>query len=260
MIAIDHLKHTNMARYQSTYGTMAATAPAPKRGVLDWIGRYWFQIFLILLCLHVFLQKDITVRVNMRSLSSALEPALNGKAVPASLKGASTFSLLDPTAVTGSSSASGSAFYYLLNPKAAKRDAIPRDVLSAELDQSRKLVERFAKVALTESDKFKLPAAIILAQAILGSQNGQSELTKERKNYFTQVSDGEYQRFHSAWESFREHSKAMSGVEQLKNIPLTDYKGWAKGLQESGFSSDRDYARNLVRIVELLDLDQFDRV
>ncbi|MBK6621906.1 MAG: glucosaminidase domain-containing protein [Saprospirales bacterium] len=252
-----------MARYYSTYGTMAATAPAPKKGIIEWIGKYWFQIFLVLLCLHVFLQKDISIRVNMRSLGSALESGMEGKALPASLysaASASTFSLMDPGAGKGASGAS--AFYYLLNPKAAKKDEIPRDMLEQELDRSRKLVERFARVALTERSKFHIPAAILLAQAILASENGQSPLVKDGNNYFALTKEGEYRRFQSAWEGFREHSKVMGGEEYkaLQKIPLTDYKGWAKGLQESGFSAERDYAKNLVRIVELLDLDQFDKV
>ena len=250
-----------MAHHYSTYATMAATAPAPRTGIFDWIGKYWFQIFLVLLGLYVFLQKDISVRVNMRSLGSALESGAEGYALPASLKssGASTFSLLD-TGTGGK--ASGSAFFYLLNPKAAKRDAIPREALEQELDRSRKLVERFAKVALTERSKFKIPAGIILAQAILATENGQNPMVKEEKNYFAQTDGGSLRHFSSAWESFREHSKVIGGEEfqSLRKIPLTDYKGWAKGLEDSGFSSDRDYARNLVRIVELLDLDQFDRV
>lgn len=248
-----------MARYQSTYGTMTAAARVPRRGIFDWIGRNWFQIFLIVLGLYVFLQKDITVRVNMRSLGSAMEPAMEGKAIPASLNGPSAFSLLNTAGGSTEAKGTESAFYYLLNSKAAKKDGIPREVLDQELERSRKLVERFARVALTERSKFNLPAAIILAQAILESQNGQNSLAKEKNNYFAQTAGGDYRRFYSAWESFREHSKEMSTVKPVMAIPLTDYKGWATGLQEAGLSADRDYARKLVRIVELLDLDQFDR-
>jgi len=248
-----------MARYHSTYGTMAAAAPVPRRGIFDWIGKNWFQIFLLVLALYIFLQKDITIRVNMRSLGSAVAPAMEGRAVPASLGGPSTLSLLGAEGLSTNASAEGNAFFYLLSPKAAKRDGVPREVLDRELERSRKLVERFARVALTERSKFGLPAAIILAQAILESHNGQNSLAKDKYNYFGQMADGDYRRFHSAWESFREHSKEMSTVGPVRAIPLTDYKGWATGLQKAGFSSDRDYAKKLVRIVELLDLDQFDR-
>ncbi|MBK7407400.1 MAG: glucosaminidase domain-containing protein [Saprospirales bacterium] len=259
-----------MAHYQSAYGTMAAAAQAPRRGVIDWIGKYWFQILLVLLGLHTFLQRDISIRVNMRSLSSlestSGERAAEGamKVLPASLKSSArpaAFSLLDRGG-SGENTRQGAAFYYLLNPKAAKKDNVARDILVQELERSRKLVERFAKVALAERAKFNLPAGIIMAQAILSSQNGASPLVSEGNNYFGQMDGKKVRHFHSAWESFREHSLTMRGneLEALQRIPLTDYKGWAKGLQELGFSAEPDYAKNLVRIVEILDLDQFDRV
>ena len=273
--------HNKMASYQSNYNAMAATAPAPKRGVIDWIAKYWFQIFLVALVLHVFLQKDISIRVNMRSLS-ALEESASVQALPASLNTGSTpaaLSMVSNTSIFDRNEKEKSAFYYLLNPKEAKRDQVPREVLVQELERSRQIVERFAKVALAEREKFNLPAGILLAQSILGSQNGDSPLAREGNNYFVQVGgancrdgnsvtlkmDGkkvEARKFHSAWESFREHSLNMNSPEYqtLQRIPLSDYKAWATGLQELGFSKDRDYAKNLVRIMEILDLDQFDRV
>lgn len=271
-----------MASYQSTYGTMAATAPAPRKGILEWIGKYWFQIFLVLLGLQIFFQKDISIRVNMRTLDR-VEDGISDrggeqvvKALPASLISSAapaTFSLLDQ----GSSRVNAreaSPFYYLLNPKAARKDDVPRDLLIQELEHSRKLVERFAKVALAERSKYNLPASVILAQAILGSQNGDSPLAQEANNYFEQTGDGEsvtlkvngqkvnVRRFYSAWESFRENSKVLrsSQFETLQQIPLTDYKSWAAGLQELGFSQAPDYAKHLVRLIEILDLDQFDKV
>jgi hypothetical protein len=251
-----------MARYQSAYATMAAAAPASRKGLLDWIGRYWFQHFLIFLALHIFLRKDISVQVNMKSLGSALESGYDDraggkvKAMPASL------SLGDQLFSNGDAPDQGRAFFYLLYPKAARKDRAPREMLEAELEKSRKLVERFARVALTERSKFNIPASIVLAQAILCSQNGESPYVKKGNNYFAlPAKSGEYRTFHSAWESFREHSKLMRAREfdSLQRIPLTDYKAWAAGLEDAGFSPERDYARNLVRIIELLDLDQFDR-
>lgn len=241
---------------------MAASAPASRKGLSDWIGRYWFQLFLIFLALHIFLRKDISVQVNMKSLGSVLESGYGEKtggkvkAIPASL------SLADQLFSRGGTPDQSRAFYYLLYPKAAQKDGAPRAMLEGELEKSRKLVERFARVALTERSKFNIPASIVLAQAILCSQNGESPSVKKGYNYFALTAkSGEYRSFHSAWESFREHSKRMRAgdFESLQRVPLTDYKAWASGLEDAGFSPERDYARNLVRIIELLDLDQFDK-
>lgn len=274
-----------MAGYQSSYAGMANRTPAPRKGFIEWIGRYWFQIFLILLGLHVFFQKDISVNVNMRSLGESSGVDRGGvRVLPASLKGGSAFSTLSladhlyPSKTRKVASGESAAFFYLLYPKAARADRVPREMLDQELEKSRKLVERFAKVALTERAKYNIPASIIMAQAILASHNGGSALVAEANNYFAIPASGKCKKgacvevdwngekikvrtFHTAWESFREHSLILrSGAyDSLQAIPLSDYKGWAKGLQGLGFSPDKDYARNLVRIIELLDLDQFDR-
>jgi flagellum-specific peptidoglycan hydrolase FlgJ len=37
-----------------------------------------------------------------------------------------------------------------------------------------------------------------------------------------------------------------------------DYKGWARGLSKAGYATDKNYAKKLIRIIETLDLYQFD--
>ena len=38
-----------------------------------------------------------------------------------------------------------------------------------------------------------------------------------------------------------------------------NYKAWAKGLQEAGYATDQRYASKLIRIIEDLHLDRYDR-
>lgn len=216
-----------MKGYTNAY-TASMAAPVPVQmgaGILNWVGKYWFQLLLVLLGLHFAYNKDLSIQVQVTPSAAGEERAFLPKAAPAAL-----FSSV-PTS----------------------REA----AFSVDLEPSRKLVERFAKVALTEREKFQIPASIILAQAILGSESGASAQAREANNYFGRPG----LRYDSAWEGFREHSKYMrSGpFESLQAVPLTDYKEWAKGLQKLGYSKDRNYAKNLVRIIEALDLDQFDK-
>ena len=277
-----------MARYQSAYATMGAAAPASRKDFWSWLGKYWFHLFLVFLALHILMRKDISIHINMRSLDEAAQTGYGpegegaARALPASLKGAATFSLLEDLTSgkrkAGARKAQVSGFYYFLYPKTAYAEGVPREVLDRELEKSRRLVERFAKVALAEKAKFNLPAGILLAQAILASQNGESPLVAGANNYFAMPVgkdcpagqckelevNGELVRvraFHSAWENFREHSKLLrsASFESLQKLPHDDYKGWALGLEKLGYSSDPDYARNLIRLIEALDLDQFDR-
>lgn len=42
-------------------------------------------------------------------------------------------------------------------------------------------------------------------------------------------------------------------------LKITDYKGWARGLKKAGYATDPKYADRLISIIELYDLDQYDR-
>ena len=39
---------------------------------------------------------------------------------------------------------------------------------------------------------------------------------------------------------------------------ITDYKGWARGLQKSGYATDRAYATSLIKLIEDYELYRFD--
>jgi flagellum-specific peptidoglycan hydrolase FlgJ len=38
-----------------------------------------------------------------------------------------------------------------------------------------------------------------------------------------------------------------------------DYKGWAEGLKKAGYATDKNYHKKLIKIIEELDLHQFDK-
>jgi flagellum-specific peptidoglycan hydrolase FlgJ len=66
--------------------------------------------------------------------------------------------------------------------------------------------------------------------------------------------------FEEVSESFREHSLLLNSprYKGLKKLEPTDYKGWARGLKKAGYATDPRYAEKLIRIIEALDLDQYD--
>jgi len=139
-------------------------------------------------------------------------------------------------------------------------------------------IERFSKVAQTEMDKFGIPASIKLAQGLLESSNGKSRLAAENYNHFglkcfsksckkghcSNHSDDShkdfFRKYKSAWESYRDHSKFLSGAryKHLKDYG-NDYKKWAKGLKKAGYATDSKYAKKLISIIELYQLYRFDK-
>jgi flagellum-specific peptidoglycan hydrolase FlgJ len=136
-------------------------------------------------------------------------------------------------------------------------------------------VRRFISVAKAERQKFGIPVSITLAQGLLESDAGESRLTRAANNHFgvktfnKQVAHvvmkddtpkDKFKKYDSAWESFRDHSLLLmrDHYKQLQFLSKTDYVGWAKGLEKAGYATDKQYAENLIKIIENLKLYQFD--
>lgn len=140
-------------------------------------------------------------------------------------------------------------------------------------------VQRFAPVAQAEMNKFGIPASIILAQALLESEAGNSELAVEANNHFgikcfskkckkdhcMNATDDTHKdffiKYSNAWSSFRAHSKFLKGTPRYASLfKKKDYRSWAKGLAAAGYATDKQYGDKLIRIIETMKLDQYDEV
>jgi flagellum-specific peptidoglycan hydrolase FlgJ len=137
-------------------------------------------------------------------------------------------------------------------------------------------IERFASVAQKEMQKFGIPASIKLAQGLLESQAGKSPLAVKNNNHFgikcfsktckkghcSNFSDDSHKDFFrvytSAWESYRAHSEFLQKDRYKHLQEKKHYKDWANGLQEAGYATDPQYAEKLIRLIESLDLQQYD--
>jgi len=146
-----------------------------------------------------------------------------------------------------------------------------------ENDARTKYIKRYAPLAKAEMEAFKIPASIKLAQGILESNAGTSSLALSNKNHFgikcfsracqkghcTNHSDDSHKDFflkhNSVNESFRAHSQILQHprYKHLKKAG-SNYKKWAKGLAQAGYATDKRYAQKLVKIIEELQLHQFD--
>lgn len=74
--------------------------------------------------------------------------------------------------------------------------------------------------------------------------------------------------YKNRWASINHHSRFLrdridnkknQGYAKMANLKLTDYKGWANALQESGYSTAPDYAKKLINIIERHELYRWDR-
>ncbi len=139
-------------------------------------------------------------------------------------------------------------------------------------------IELWADEALYQMVTYKIPASITLAQGILESADGNSDLAKRSNNHFgikchsTWTGKKVYhdddkrqecfRKYDNAGDSFEDHSVFLQGrrYEVLFTHKITDYKAWAKGLKKCGYATNSKYANLLIRIIEENHLADYDKV
>lgn len=132
------------------------------------------------------------------------------------------------------------------------------------------------QTAIQQQKKHKIPASIILAQALLESGAGQSYLALAGNNHFGikcaewkglcvyKKDDGMrscFRKYLHVNQSFDDHSRFLVNRPHYKplfKLKPTDYKGWANGLKKYGYATDPQYASKLIKIIEEYKLHQYD--
>lgn len=148
-----------------------------------------------------------------------------------------------------------------------------------EVDENlqQKYIDTYAQVAISEMERTGVPASITLAQGMLESDYGCSELAAQYNNHFgikchsdwkgakTYYDDDRkkecFRVYSSAIDSFKDHSdflRYQSRYAFLFDLKPTDYKGWARGLKSAGYATDPSYAVKLIQLIEELGLDEYD--
>jgi len=139
-------------------------------------------------------------------------------------------------------------------------------------------IAKYEDVAKKEMKEYGVPASITLAQGILESQSGKSELAIEGNNHFgikchdnwhgekILHDDNEaqecFRKYNNPAESFKDHSQFLAGRKRyafLFRLPITDYEAWARGLKKAGYATDPSYPDKLIYLIEKYHLDKLDK-
>ena len=118
-----------------------------------------------------------------------------------------------------------------------------------------------------------------MAQGLLESGAGRSELARKSNNHFGIKCHSDwrggrvyhdddlrgecFRKYKNAEQSYEDHAKFLTErprYASLFKLKVTDYKGWAKGLQRCGYATDRAYANRLIKLIEDYDLYRYDRL
>lgn len=140
-------------------------------------------------------------------------------------------------------------------------------------------IQKYKNIAIREMQEYGIPASITLAQGILESADGTSELAVEGNNHFgikchsdwngermyhDDDEDNEcFRVYEHAEASFRDHSlflKQKSRYAALFRLDPYDYEGWAKGLKDAGYATNSRYPELLIGIIENNELHKYDHM
>ena len=143
-------------------------------------------------------------------------------------------------------------------------------------------VDKYAEAAMEQMRKYGIPASVTLAQGILESASGQSELSRKGNNHFgikatkTWLDGGgrylvytddkpneKFCQYASVADSYEHHSLFLKGNKRYSNLfelSPDDYVGWTRGLQEDGYASSKQYASSLQALIRQNGLDKYDRM
>lgn len=154
------------------------------------------------------------------------------------------------------------------------------DLLYGQLTDVRKdYIEKYADLAVREMKRSGIPASITMAQALLESDNGRSDLALSANNHFgikchltwegkrfyydDDKENDCFRVYKNVRESYEDHSLFLMTRDRyafLFELDPTDYKAWAKGLKTAGYATNPRYADMLIKIVEDNNLYRLDHM
>ena len=142
-----------------------------------------------------------------------------------------------------------------------------------------KYIEQYKDLAIREMKRMGVPAAITLAQGLLETESGNSELVRKSNNHFgikcknnwsgSGVSHDDdalgecFRTYKTAEESYRDHSNFLRGSDRygfLFKLDPADYKAWANGLKKAGYATNPKYPAVLIKSIEQYNLQQYSEI
>ena len=143
-------------------------------------------------------------------------------------------------------------------------------------DAINEYINQYRSLAIEEEHRTGVPASIKLAQGILETEAGKSDLVLKSNNHFgikcktswtgekvyhDDDARGEcFRKYASAQDSYVDHSDYLKKTERyafLFKLDPTDYRGWAFGLKQAGYATNPKYPQILIRYIEEYNLNDY---
>ncbi len=139
-------------------------------------------------------------------------------------------------------------------------------------------IVKYKDIAIKKQKKYNIPASITLAQGILESGSGNSNLARKANNHFgikchkewtgkkyymdAELKNECFRKYKKVEDSYSDHSKFLTQRGRysfLFEYKTNDYKSWAHGLKKAGYATNPKYPQLLINIIERYNLDQYDK-
>ncbi len=149
------------------------------------------------------------------------------------------------------------------------------------MSKNQDYIDQYEELAKDQMRRYGIPASVTLAQGILESASGQSQLAKNENNHFGIKATGSWIKaggkyglytddkpnekfcsYTSVADSYEHHSKFLKNSTRYAscfNLQPDDYRGWANGLDKAGYATAGKYAPSLIKIIERNNLAQYDK-
>jgi len=137
-------------------------------------------------------------------------------------------------------------------------------------------IDQYKEIAVAEMKRTGIPASITLAQGIIESNSGESNLAANFNNHFgikcksdwkgettNQDDDTKQECFRvypSAIYSYIDHSnfiKTRPNYASLFELDPVDDSAWAYGLKKAGYATASDYPKKLLKVIDDYELSQY---
>jgi hypothetical protein len=137
-------------------------------------------------------------------------------------------------------------------------------------------INNYKDLAMAEMQRSGVPAAITLAQGILETEAGRSNLVMRSNNHFgikcksswtgekvyhDDDAKGEcFRKYQSAEDSYRDHSDYLAQTPRyahLFKLDPADYKAWSHGIRAAGYATNPKYAYILIKYIETYSLNDY---
>ena len=137
-------------------------------------------------------------------------------------------------------------------------------------------VNLYKDLAIAEMMRTGVPASITLAQGIIETAGGQSDLAFAANNHFgikckadwtgesvlhnDETKNECFRKYATVEDSYKDHSdflKSRPNYAFLFKLDPTDYEGWAKGLRKAGYATNPAYAQSIIKMIVENNLQQY---